>query len=143
MLLSNFAAEGLKQESAAKVKAPSGLGKGQPLPLPKGSSQTARLAQVAEICTKMAKLLQASDDCRVCLRERSGLDRLCALLSQVCIPCPKHSRGTLNMRPRDQPVSSVWPRSASALPVGIAVNCSCAEFLLQSRQPLFLHNKAH
>ena len=68
------------------VKGPSGLGKGLPLPIPKGSSQSASPAkEIAEVCTRMVKVLHARDDCRICLRERSGVDRLCALLTKVCL----------------------------------------------------------
>lgn len=67
------------------VKGPSGLGKGLPLPMPKGTSHRAPPAkEIAEVCTRMVKVLHARDDCRICLRERSGVDRLCALLTKVC-----------------------------------------------------------
>ena len=83
------AAEKLDRESTAKAKGPSGLGKGLPLPKPKGSSQLAHGAkQIPELCAQMTKLLQASDDCRVCLRQCSGVDRLCSLLAKVCLVCP-------------------------------------------------------
>ena len=74
----------LDKGSLGKVKGPSGLGKGLPLLMPRGASQKAPLARhVADICTNMVKLLHARDDCRICLRERSGLDMLCSLLIKV------------------------------------------------------------
>ena len=82
------AGERLDKESAGKVNGPVGLGKGLPSPMPKTTSQKAHLAkQIAETCTKMVKVLHARDDCRVCLRERSGVDVLCALLTKVCFTC--------------------------------------------------------
>lgn len=110
------AGEGLNRESASKVNGPVGLGKGLPLPMPKSTSQKAPLAgHIAETCTKMVKMLHARDDCRICLRERSGVDMLCAMLTKVCFTCCSNTcrQLTLSMQALLSPVS--LPMSVSHL----------------------------
>ena len=69
-------------EPVAPAK-PSGLGAALPQPASKGSLAT-KQKQVATLCTEMAALLQASEDCRVYCRECCGLQALTALLPKVC-----------------------------------------------------------
>ncbi len=64
------------------AKGPSGLGKGLPLPASKGTLQS-RQKEVQGLCTELAALLHANEDCRVCLREYTGLSTLCNLLLKV------------------------------------------------------------
>ncbi len=64
------------------AKGPSGLGKGLPLPGSKGTLHSGQ-KEVKGLCTELAALLHANEDCRVCLRECTGLTALCNLLLKV------------------------------------------------------------
>ncbi|DBA95261.1 TPA: hypothetical protein ACH3X3_013155 [Trebouxia sp. C0006] len=69
------------------AKGPSGLGKGLPLPASKGTLQS-RQKEVQGLCTELAALLHANEDCRVCLREYTGLSTLCnLLLKELGVAC--------------------------------------------------------
>lgn len=121
------AGERLDRESASKVNGPVGLGKGLPLPMPKSTSQKAPLAgHIAETCTKMVKVLHARDDCRICLRERSGLDMLCAMLTKVCFTCCSNTcrQLTLSMHMLLAPVSEPFD-----MPNIISCAYVCFDFL--------------
>ncbi|KAL0031355.1 hypothetical protein WJX79_006151 [Trebouxia sp. C0005] len=77
----HIAGEKLADPRAPPVttKGPSGLGKGLPLPGIKGTLQSAQ-KEVEGLCTELAALLHANEDCRVCLRECTGLSTLYNLL---------------------------------------------------------------
>jgi hypothetical protein len=84
MQLPNSTGEKLANPGAPSVtaKGPSGLGKGLPLPASKGTLQSGQ-KEVQGLCTDLAALLHANEDCRVCLRECTGLSALCNLLPKV------------------------------------------------------------
>ena len=84
MQLLNSTGEKLENPGAPSVtaKGPSGLGKGLPLPASKGTLQSGQ-KEVQGLCTDLAALLHANEDCRVCLRECTGLSTLCNLLLKV------------------------------------------------------------
>lgn len=82
--LPNSAGEKLETPRAPSLiaKGPSGLGKGLPLPGGKGTLQSGQ-KEVQGLCTELAALLHANEDCRVYLRECTGLSTLCNLLLKV------------------------------------------------------------
>ncbi len=82
--LLNYTGEKLENPEAPSVtaKGPSGLGKGLPTPGSKGSLQSGQ-KEVKGLCTELAALLHDNEDCRVCLRECTGLSTLCSLLLKV------------------------------------------------------------
>ena len=84
MQLPSSTGEKLENPGAPSVtaKGPSGLGKGLPLPGSKGTRQSGQ-KEVKGLCTELAALLHANEDCRVCLRECTGLSTLCNLLLKV------------------------------------------------------------
>ena len=83
------AGQKLVAEPIAAAK-PSGLGAALPQPASKGSLVT-RQKQIATLCSEMAALLQASEDCRIYCRECSGLQALNALLSKVRFHSSTHA----------------------------------------------------
>ena len=76
--------EKLENPGAPSVtaKGPSGLGKGLPLSDSRGSLQSGQ-KEVQGLCTELAALLHANEDCRVCLRDCTGLSTLRSLLLKV------------------------------------------------------------
>ena len=82
--LPNSTGEKLENPGAPSLtaKGPSGLGKGLPLPGSKSTLQSGQ-KEVKGLCTELAALLHDNEDCRVCLRECTGLSALCNLLLKV------------------------------------------------------------
>ncbi|DBA68482.1 TPA: hypothetical protein ACH3X2_013769 [Trebouxia sp. C0005] len=122
----HIAGEKLADPRAPPVttKGPSGLGKGLPLPGIKGTLQSAQ-KEVEGLCTELAALLHANEDCRVCLRECTGLSTLYnLLLKELGAACSPVLRALTAACQNDYNCRGVARQGAASLVAGFMFSSS-------------------